>query len=134
MTGLDISNASLLDESTAAAEAMSLCYRYNKRKKVYLSDNLHPQTISVVETRLKAFEIDVIVGPIESIDFSNHEYSGVLLQYPDTYGNVVDFEGIASEAQKNGVRNFKIENFAKLQIIFLDFSLCCDGFTFVDSA
>lgn len=106
MTGLDISNASLLDESTAAAEAMSLCYRYNKRKKVYLSNNLHPQTLSVVETRLEAFDIEVVVGPIEDINFSNHEYSGVLLQYPDTYGNVVDFEGIAKEAQKNGVRKF----------------------------
>ena len=120
MTGLDVSNASLLDEGTAAAEgeknyeiifikfkyfllAMSLCFRYNKRKKVYLSSNVHPQTISVVETRLKAFDIDVVVGPISNINLSNHEYSGLLLQYPDTYGNVVDFESISSEAQKNGV-------------------------------
>jgi glycine dehydrogenase len=103
MTGLDVANASLLDEGTAAAEAMSLCYRYNKRKKVYLSNNLHPQTLSVVETRLKAFDIDVVVGPIDEANFKNHEYSGILLQYPDTYGNVVDFESIASEANKNGV-------------------------------
>ncbi len=82
---------------------MSLCFRYNKRKKVYLSSNVHPQTISVVETRLKAFDIDVVVGPISNINLSNHEYSGLLLQYPDTYGNVVDFESISSEAQKNGV-------------------------------
>lgn len=103
MTGLDVANASLLDEGTAAAEAMSLCFRHNKRRKIYLSQNLHPQTLSVVETRLKAFDIDVVIGPISQVDFSNHEYSGILLQYPDTYGNVTDFESIASEARKNGV-------------------------------
>lgn len=104
MTGLDVANASLLDEGTAAAEAMSLCFRHNKRRKIYLSQNLHPQTISVVETRLRAFDIDVIIGPISDVDFSNHEYSGILLQYPDTYGNVTCFESIATEARKNGVR------------------------------
>lgn len=103
MTGLDVANASLLDEGTAAAEAMSLCFRYNKRRKVYLSRNLHPQTISVVKTRLEPFEIEVIVGAINEVDFSSHEYSGILLQYPDTYGNVMDFENIAAEAKKNGV-------------------------------
>lgn len=103
MTGLDVANASLLDEGTAAAEAMSLCFRHNKRRKVYLSQNLHPQTLSVVETRLKAFDIDVIIGPIADADFSTHEYSGILLQYPDTYGNVSCFEEIATKARKNGV-------------------------------
>lgn len=103
MTGLDVANASLLDEGTAAAEAMSLCFRHNKRNKIYLSQNLHPQTLSVVETRLKAFDIDVVIGPISQVDFSNHEYSGILLQYPDTFGNVTDFESISTEARKNGV-------------------------------
>lgn len=103
MTGLDVANASLLDEGTAAAEAMSLCFRHNKRRKIYLSQNLHPQTRSVVETRLRAFDIDVVVGPIAEADFSNHEYSGILLQYPDTYGDVKCFENIATEARKNGV-------------------------------
>lgn len=103
MTGLDVANASLLDEGTAAAEAMSLCFRHNKRRKIYLSHNLHPQTISVVETRLKAFDIDVIIGPLSDVDLSTHEYSGILLQYPDTYGNVTCFESVATEARKNGV-------------------------------
>lgn len=103
MTGLDVANASLLDEGTAAAEAMSLCFRHNKRRKIYLSQNLHPQTLSVVETRLKAFDIEVVIGPISDVDLSNHEYSGILLQYPDTYGNVTCFESIATEARKNGV-------------------------------
>jgi glycine dehydrogenase len=103
MTGLDVSNASLLDEGTAAAEAMSLCVRHNRRTTLYLSDKLHPQTISVVETRLKAFDLEIIIGPVENADLTNREISGILLQYPDTNGDVRDFEKIASVARKNGV-------------------------------
>lgn len=84
---------------------MSLCYRHNKRKKIYLSQNLHPQTLSVVETRLRALDLSVIIGPISEVNLANHEYSGILLQYPDTYGDVVNFEQIAAEARKNGVSN-----------------------------
>lgn len=116
MTGLDVANASLLDEGTAAAEAMSLCFRHNKRRKVYLSQNLHPQTLSVVETRLKAFDIDVIIGPIDAVDLSTHEYSGILLQYPDTFGNVTCFEDIAAEAKKNGVSlNSNLKGFLRFE-------------------
>ncbi len=53
MTGLDIANASLLDEATACAEAMGLCYRHNKRRKFYVDDRCHPQNIAVVETRAR---------------------------------------------------------------------------------
>ncbi|KAL7012453.1 hypothetical protein ACKWTF_014862 [Chironomus riparius] len=102
MTGLDVANASLLDEGTAAAEAMSLCFRHNKRRKIYLSNNLHPQTLSVVETRLSALDIEVVIGDIADVNLASREYSGILLQYPDTHGNVVDFESIADEAKKNG--------------------------------
>lgn len=118
LTGLDVANASLLDEGTAAAEAMSLCFRHNKRRKVYLSNNLHPQTISVVETRLRAFDIDVVIGPIAEANFAEHEYSGILLQYPDTYGNVNCFEDIATEARKNGVRNFNVCETLKIMKCF----------------
>lgn len=104
MTGLDVANASLLDEGTAAAEAMSLCFRHNKRKKIFVSQNIHPQTLSVVDTRLSALEVEVIVGNIESVDFTDHEYAGILIQYPDTFGDVKDFEKIAADAKKNGVR------------------------------
>lgn len=110
LTGLDIANASLLDEGTAAAEAMSLCLRHNQRQKIYLSDRLHPQTISVVETRIKAFDHDVIVGPIGECDLNSREYSGILLQYPDTFGDVQDFAEMAKTAKKNGVRRTLIDN------------------------
>lgn len=102
MTGLDIANASLLDEGTAAAEAMSLCWRQNKRTKIYLSDKLHPQTISVVQTRLNAFGLETIVGPVQNLEFKNRDISGVLFQYPDTNGDVKDFSEIAAEAKKHG--------------------------------
>lgn len=121
MTGLDVANASLLDEGTAAAEAMSLCYRHNKRKKIFVSQNIHPQTLSVVDTRLSALEVEVIVGNIDSVDFADHEYSGILIQYPDTFGDVKDFEKIAADAKKNGVSfcQFSI----KIKLKFLHFRL-----------
>ncbi|XP_052865219.1 glycine dehydrogenase (decarboxylating), mitochondrial [Anopheles cruzii] len=102
MTGLEIANASLLDEGTAAAEAMSLCYRYNKRRKVFLSRKLHPQTVAVVKTRLEALGIEVVFGSVKAIDFGDHEISGVLMQYPDTFGDVQDFEQVSKDCKKNG--------------------------------
>ncbi|XP_060647467.1 LOW QUALITY PROTEIN: glycine dehydrogenase (decarboxylating), mitochondrial [Drosophila nasuta] len=102
LTGLDVANASLLDEGTAAAEAMCLATRQNKRKKLYLSNKVHPQTLSVVQTRAEALELEIIVGPIEQADLPSRELAGILLQYPDTHGDVKDFEDIAAIARKNG--------------------------------
>ncbi|KAH8307912.1 hypothetical protein KR059_002223 [Drosophila kikkawai] len=102
LTGLDVANASLLDEGTAAAEAMCLATRHNKRKKLYLSNRVHPQTLSVVKTRAEALELEIVVGPIEQADLPSRELAGILLQYPDTYGDVKDFEDIAALAKKNG--------------------------------
>ncbi|XP_065354275.1 glycine dehydrogenase (decarboxylating), mitochondrial [Calliphora vicina] len=102
MTGLDVANASLLDEGTAAAEAMCLCTRHNKRKKLFLSNKIHPQTVSVVKTRADALELEIEVGSISEINLASREYSGILIQYPDTYGDVNDFEDTATLARKNG--------------------------------
>ncbi|KAH8359419.1 hypothetical protein KR093_006537 [Drosophila rubida] len=102
LTGLDVANASLLDEGTAAAEAMCLATRHNKRKKLYLSNKVHPQTLSVVQTRAEALELEIIVGPIDQADLPSRELAGILLQYPDTHGDVKDFEDIAAVARKNG--------------------------------
>lgn len=102
LTGLEIANASLLDEGTAAAEAMSLCHRYNKRKKIFISRKLHPQTVEVVRTRVEAFGVEVLVGSVREIDFADHEISGILLQYPDTFGDVQDFEQVSADCKKNG--------------------------------
>lgn len=111
LTGLEVANASLLDEGTAAAEAMSLCYRHNKRRKLLVSHLLHPQTISVVQTRCQSLGLTVEVTDIQDADFSNRDIAGVLFQYPDTHGNVLDFSSIAERAHSNG-EDFSKEYFA----------------------
>lgn len=103
ITGLDVANASLLDEGTAAAEAMTLCTRHNKRKKLYISDRIHPQTLECIRTRTEALDLELIVGPIEQCNLESREISGILIQYPDTCGNVQDYSEIAKKANKNGV-------------------------------
>ncbi|KAL0277890.1 UNVERIFIED_CONTAM: hypothetical protein PYX00_005011 [Menopon gallinae] len=102
MTGLEVANASLLDEGTAAAEAMTMCNRQNKRKKMYLSDKLHPQTISVVETRTDALDIEVVIGDVSKADFSNRDFSGVLFQYPNTDGTIEDYTELVQQAHAHG--------------------------------
>jgi len=102
LTGLDVANASLLDEGTAAAEALGLCYRVNKRKRFLLSDKLHPQTISCVETRAGPFGIKIEVVDISSVDFSGKDIGGIIFQYPDTEGSIHDFTDIISAAKQNG--------------------------------
>lgn len=103
ITGLDVANASLLDEGTAAAEAMALCSRQNKRKKLYISDQSHPQTLECIRTRIEALGLEIIVGPIEQCNMESREISGILINYPDTCGNVEDYSEIAKRANKNGV-------------------------------
>ncbi|KAJ7383841.1 hypothetical protein OS493_025717 [Desmophyllum pertusum] len=103
LTGLDIANSSLLDEATSAAEAMALCYRYNKKPKFFVDRNCHPQIIAVVETRASTLGpdgegLEVVIGDRESFDFSNQDVSGVLFQYPDTNGNIEDFSDLVERA------------------------------------
>ncbi|XP_029639891.2 glycine dehydrogenase (decarboxylating), mitochondrial [Octopus sinensis] len=100
MTGLEFSNASLLDEGTAAAEAMTMCVRHNKRTRFYVDVNSHPQTIAVMETRARMLNLDVIVEDAEKMDFSHNDITGVLLQYPDTNGKVQDFGDVISRAHQ----------------------------------
>jgi glycine dehydrogenase len=84
LTGMSIANASLLDEGTAAAEAMIMCWSASKNKKntFFVDENCHPQTISVVQTRAEAFNIKVVVGNHRDFDFEaiKGELSGVLIQ------------------------------------------------------
>lgn len=102
LTGLEVANASLLDEGTAAAEALGLCYRVNKRKRFLLSDKLHPQTISCVETRAGPFGIKIEVVDVNTVDFSGKDIGGIIFQYPDTDGSVHDFSAVIQSAKDNG--------------------------------
>ena len=103
LTGLDVANASLLDESTAAAEAMMLAYRYkgNEKKNLLVIDSeLHPQTIAVVESRAEALGIKVLVS--KSISTVSEDCFCTLIQYPNTSGEIVDYTGLAKETKKAG--------------------------------
>src|SRR5438552_2053193 len=84
ITGLPISNASLLDEGTAAAEAMRMCYSHKNRKRhtFFIDENCHPQTIACVQTRAEAFNINIKIGDALTCDFEQHknDLAGVLVQ------------------------------------------------------
>lgn len=90
LTGLDLANASLLDEATAAAEAMALAKRVAKSKSnlFFVDENCHPQTISVVQTRAQGFGFELIVDAVDNLP--QHQVFGALLQYPDTHGEIRD--------------------------------------------
>lgn len=90
LTGLDLANASLLDEATAAAEAMTLARRMAKSKsnRFFVDENCHPQTLSVVQTRAEAFGFELVVGTLDEL--AGQEVFGALLQYPDTHGEIRD--------------------------------------------
>ena len=110
LTGLDVANGSLLDEATAAAEAMALCYRLQgKRKKrgptKFLVDkNCHPQSIAVVKTRAECLGVEVVVGDYQEFDVAGEGVCGVLVQYPNTEGSVEDYAALIREASKANVR------------------------------
>jgi glycine dehydrogenase len=101
LTGMDLASASLLDEGTAAAEAMTLCQRMAKSKsRVFFVDRqCLPQTIEVVRTRAEPLDIDVVIGNPQEI--ANQECFGVLLQYPGADGSVEDFSGVIETAHQN---------------------------------
>ena len=92
LTGLPMSVSSLLDESTAAAEAMQMCFslkgKKGKKNKFFVSRDVHPQTISLIETRAGAIGIDVVIGDHSTSDVDSGEYCGAIVQYPNTYGSI----------------------------------------------
>ncbi len=104
LTGLDVSNASLLDEGTAAAEAMSLALAGKpKGRAIFVSDRCHPQTIDVVVTRAEPLGIEVITGDWQSFDPTGCEgLFAVLVQYPDTRGRIDDFTKFFTDAKSAG--------------------------------
>lgn len=97
LTGLAMANASLLDEATAAAEAMALAKRIAKSKSnaFFVDENCHPQTLSVVRTRAEGFGFELIVGPVDNL--AGHQVFGALLQYPDTHGEIRDLRPLIEQ-------------------------------------
>ncbi len=102
LTALDIANASLLDEATACAEAMTMCHRLkDDRNTFFVSESCHPQNIEVVRTRAKALGIEVIVGSFENFQFTEKVF-GALVQYPDTFGAIHDYAPFVEKAHAAG--------------------------------
>ncbi len=103
LTGLEIANASLLDEGTAAAEAMAMSYGVckNKSNAFFVSSQCHPQTIEVVKTRAIPLGIEIIVGYHGDFDFSTPIF-GALLQYPATDGVIYDYRNFINQAHETG--------------------------------
>ena len=102
LTGMEIANASLLDEATAAAEAMTLAKRSCKSKSnvFFVSNGVHPQTLEVVRTRAEPLGIELVVGA--DSDAAGTDAFGVLLQYPDTFGSINDYRAIADAVHARG--------------------------------
>src|SRR6266513_1790462 len=103
LTKLDIANASLLDEATAAAEAMALCHAVaTARKTFFVADNCHPQTIEVVRTRAKPLGIEIKIDNFSRFKFDNTVF-GALVQYPATDGAIYDYTEFVRQAHTAGV-------------------------------
>jgi glycine dehydrogenase len=105
LTGLPLASASLLDEATAAAEAMTMCHRISKGQKngFFVAADCHPQTIAVVQTRARPLQLHVHVGAPGEIDFAGQDLFGILLQYPTTDGRVCDYADLIRRANGAGL-------------------------------
>lgn len=110
LTGMEIANASLLDEGTAAAEAMALLFdvrerdqKKNNANKFFVSEDILPQTLSVLETRATPIEVELVVGDAETFEPSA-EFFGALLQYPGKHGNVSDIGKFIENAKAAGIK------------------------------
>ncbi len=103
LTGLSLANASLLDEATAAAEAMTLCQRVARGDgdAFLVSDDCHPQTIAVLRTRAEPLGIRLVVASAAAFDFANANAFGALVQYPNTYGAIEDYSDLVAAAHKH---------------------------------
>lgn len=132
LTGLDLANASLLDEGTAAAEAMSLCYRLQQRKKkkkaggskFLVDQHCHPQTIAVVKTRAECIGVQIVVSDYRTFELNDDSVCGVLVQYPDTEGTINDYTTLMDLAKQNDVSPYCIHvhnSFNNLQMMHKNF-------------
>jgi glycine dehydrogenase len=106
LTGLAIANASMLDEATAAAEAMTLSRRQLEKKAqgkaFFVSERCHPQTIAVVQTRAEPLGIEVVVGDHRELDFARTPCFGILLQYPTSDGELLNLSSVIATARAAG--------------------------------
>lgn len=110
LSAMEIANASLLDEGTAAAEAMALLYDVRSREqkknnvnKFFVSEEILPQTLSILQTRSTPIGIELVVGNHQEFDFSS-EFFGAILQYPGKYGQVYDYSSFVAKAKEKEIK------------------------------
>ncbi len=110
LTGMEIANASLLDEATAAAEAMALLFDVRERgkkksgaNKFFVSEEVLPQTLSLLQTRSTPIGIELVIGAHEDFDFSD-DFFGAIIQYPGKYGQLFDYEDFVAKATNNNIK------------------------------
>ena len=110
LTGMEIANASLLDEGTAAAEAMALLYdvrtrdqKKNNISKFFVSEEILPQTLSVLQTRSTPIGVELVIGNHETFDFSS-DFFGAILQYPGKFGQVNDYTAFIAKANESDIK------------------------------
>lgn len=108
LTGMEIANASLLDEGTAAAEAVSMLHGTRKKEKksaekFIVDENIFPQTLEVLKTRTRPLGIDLQIQKIEEVDLTDPELFGVFFHYPNNYGEVIERSSFVSSAKENNV-------------------------------
>ena len=110
LTGMELANASLLDESTAAAEAMALLFDVRDRAKkksgahkFFVSNEILPQTLSLLQTRSIPIGIELVIGNHEDFNFGD-DFFGAILQYPGKFGQIFDYESFVSKANKNKIK------------------------------
>tara|TARA_B110000967_G_scaffold209842_1_gene268043 strand:+ start:1976 stop:4819 length:2844 start_codon:yes stop_codon:yes gene_type:complete len=110
LTGMELANASLLDESTAAAEAMALLFDVRERakkkagaNKFFVSDEILPQTLSLLQTRSIPIGIELVIGNHEDFDFAD-DFFGAILQYPGKFGQIYDYESFVATANDNHIK------------------------------
>ena len=110
LTGMELANASLLDESTAAAEAMTLLFDVRERikkktgaNKFFVSNEILPQTVSLLQTRSTPIGIELVIGSHEDFDFSD-DFFGAILQYPGKFGQIFNYEKFVAKANENNIK------------------------------
>lgn len=123
LTAMEIANASLLDEATAAAEAMTMAARLRDRKsnesgqnRFFVSDGCFPQTIEVLKTRAEPLGIKLVISSVSEIDL-NEKYFGMILQYPDQFGQINDYSNIISDAHNLGIKTIIAADLLSLTLL-----------------
>ncbi len=121
LTGLPLAGASLLDEATAAAEAMTMCVAITNHRRMgfWASDDCHPQTLGLLQTRAEALGIELKIAPIDQIDFEhgNGGLCGFLVQYPTTDGKILDYRVLAATAKSVGCQTVVAADLLSLTLL-----------------